>query len=138
MGTTAKLLLLEKFFFEDAKQSLILMFLVQSKVLIELQYSKNQIILSLKGMRKRWDGFKEFKLSLLWVEAPAGQCGSQLTVFLSTLVGRTSFTNATETMTCPLRCTKTASLTHTEVSSPLDIKHRFSGTLPVRPWAKKT
>lgn len=33
MGTTAKSLLLEaKFFFEDAKQSLILMFLVQSKV----------------------------------------------------------------------------------------------------------
>lgn len=28
--------------------------------------------------------------------------------------------------------------THTEVSSPLDIKHKFSGTLPVGPWAKQT
>lgn len=45
--------------------SLILMFLVQSRFLIELQYSRNKIILSLSGMRKRGDGFKEFKLNLL-------------------------------------------------------------------------
>lgn len=59
------------------------MFLGQSKFLLELQYSANQIKVSFSGKGKTWDaryqgaGFKEINLSLLWVETPtpAGQRG---------------------------------------------------------------